>query len=144
METILSCPFCNSTNIGAVDVEGTVFRVTCFDCDSFGPPCPNEETAFRAWNNRVPDVERRCRIKTGNIDFPYQFSFSHRGETFIGIANRASQGLASTIEITVKNPVTDKELTRFNLAETSPRNATPLQFAAGTQFLNDSREVGLH
>lgn len=54
------CPFCGSTDIQIVSVEGGEVAGRCEDCFAYGPgPCYSTDEARETWNRRAALTEAR-------------------------------------------------------------------------------------
>jgi Lar family restriction alleviation protein len=74
-EIILSCPFCNSTNVRNGKVHFISKRwITCDGCGAMGPVKMDEDAALQAWNERNGHCNG-CR----NKDFEEKFVSEHFG-----------------------------------------------------------------
>ena len=64
---LLSCPFCDGTNVGVWDVGFQVYQACCEDCDIPGPPADSKVEAANRWNKR-PGRERLL-VKIEHLEF---------------------------------------------------------------------------
>lgn len=56
----MKCPYCESEDIGLIDVLGQSYTVGCRQCGMTGPQADNKEEAEALWNKLCQKMCRHC------------------------------------------------------------------------------------